>query len=531
MSGLRSTFYGLNTANSGLFMAQRQLDVTGHNIANANVKGYSRQRYATAAVDPAYYGPQFASPERGKPGQGVQSLSLDQIRNVFLDQQFREQQTKTSYWETRSGTMYYVEDVFNSIDQNSLDGVLQSFFNSMQELSKNPFDEAVRTNMVSEAKRLTSIFNLYNDQLTTLMAQQNSNMVEEAKHTNDILHQIANLNDNILRFEMGGSIANDLRDKRNLLLDELSTMMDITYTNLPFDPPHYNMYGIEQTQLNIYAGRTAGDENLLLVSHKEYFELLIEEEEGFNDVMGDSELTEPFYRLYLASGVMLSPDEIEEYTGGILQSYMDLRDGDTAENIGIPYFIKELNRLVETLVTEFNSIHGAGYTMPYSNQTSSSGSVTGVDFFNAEGLTARTISLSEDILLSAFNIACSSETVTRDTDENLQTGNNENILALIKGIAERNDFDELGGSINTFYKTFLGTLASETSQANGTVASHEVLLTSIQAQRESVSGVDEDEEMTNMIRFQHAYNAAARCITTIDEMLDKLINSTGRVGL
>ena len=77
----------------------------------------------------------------------------------------------------------------------------------------------------------------------------------------------------------------------------------------------------------------------------------------------------------------------------------------------------------------------------------------------------------------------------------------------------------------------MGTLASETSQANGMTSAHDILLTSIQHQRESVSGVDEDEEMTNIIRFQHAYNASARCITTIDEMLDKLINGTGRVGL
>jgi len=561
VTSVRSTFHGLSTANSGLFMAQRQLDVTGHNIANANVKGYSRQRYATAAVYPKYYRPQFVSSERGIPGQGVESLSLDQIRDVFLDRQFREQQTKTSYWDTRSSAMFYVEDIFNSIDQNSLDGILHAFYNSIQELSKNPQDPAIRTNMISEASRLCDAFGMYYNQLTTLMGHQDTNMVEEAKRTNGILSKIAALNDNILRFELGGSIANDLRDQRNLLLDELSSLMDITYTEIPFDPPAYNIYGIELTQFQVYAGKNTvvDEDSLLLVSHKEVRNWLTDAEgavygyqetqgdSSFNDVADDADPPLLFHRIFLGAwdgdldspanvGVELSKAAMvaefgEVYEGGILQSYMDLRDGDAVENIGIPYFIKQLNRLVETFVTEFNAIHSAGFTMPFSNDLGSSDSVSGVDFFDVNGLTARTMALSEDILLSAFNIAASSERVVMDSDEHQQTGNNENVLALIQGIIERTDFEDLGGSVDAFYKTFLGTLATETSQANGMTSSHNVLLTSIQHQRESVSSVDEDEEMTNIIRFQHAYNAAARCITSIDEMLDKLINGTGRVGL
>lgn len=515
-------------------MAQRQLDVASHNVANANVRGYSRQRYVSSALAATGWSVQFTSPIRGKQGNGVESLSLDQIRDVFLDRQFRNEQTKATYWETRSKSMYYVEDVFNSIDSNSLDGVMSSFFNGLQELSKNSTDEAVRTNVAAQAKKLVDVFHLYDNQLTDLMEQQNYNLVEKTKHTNDLLSQMASLNDNIFRFELGGSVANDLRDKRALILDELSSLMDITYTDVAFDPPMYNIYGIELTKLQVYVGPYAGEgyEDLLLVSHKDAYYLEMTEESGFNEIADNSDPPIELTNVYLASGVKLCPEEIDGYVGGQLQSYIDIRDGNSSEKTGIPYFLNELNKMVEVFVTAFNDIHQTGYTMPYSNEYGSSGSASGVDFFDPDGLTARTIALSTLISESAFNIAASTETVTMDPNDttHMQTGNNENALALIKGVKERNDLDVIG-SVEGFYKNFLGIIASETAASNGMESSQNVLLSGIQSQRDAVSSVSEEEETTDMIRFQHAYNAASRCINTIDEMLDKLINGTGRVGL
>lgn len=522
----------MNIANRGLFVAQRQLDVTGHNIANENVDGYSRQRYVTSAVDPRGYHLQFAPTERGKVGGGVETLSLDQIRDLFLDRQFRNEQTKTTYWNTRSNAMYYVEDVFNSIDSNSLDGVMSSFFAGLQELSVNPTDEAIRTNVSAQAKKMVDVFHMYHTQMTDLMTQQDFNLVEQTKHSNELLDRLASLNDNIFKFELGGSVANDLRDERALILDELSGMMDISYTEVSFEPPMYSMYGRELTQLKVYAGPNAAEDydDLLLVSHKESFHLETREESGFNEIADNEEPPVALHNIYLASGVKLSPDEIDGYSGGQLQSYIDIRDGSTFDKTGIPYFLEQINTLVRTFVTEFNTIHNQGFTMPFSNTKGSSDSSTGVDFFDPDGLTARTVALSEDILTSSFNIAASTEFVTVDAEGHLQTGNNLNVLALIKGIKERNDLPDIG-SIEGFYKNFLGELASEAASANNMDSSQNVLLESIHSQRVSVSGVDEDEEMTNLIKFQHAYNASARTITTMDEMLDKLINGTGRVGL
>jgi flagellar hook-associated protein 1 FlgK len=550
---VRSTFGSINIANTGLSIAQRQLDVTAHNIANANVQGYSRQRYINSAMPAQGYKVQYVSPLRGKEGNGVESLSLDQIRDIFLDRQFRNEQTKASYWETRSSSLYYVEDVFNSIDANSLDGVLASFFASMQELTKNSTDEAVRTNVLSQAKRMIDVFHTYDRQLTDLMEQQNFMMREKVKHTNMLLDQMAKLNDNIFRFEMGGSIANDLRDRRALILDELSSLMDIAYEYVPFDPPMFNIYGLELSQLKVYAGNFVGDayEDNLLLQHFNAYHLILEEVEPGDNNIYDSlvenaeiEFDPPFVNILLSfpipreeqdgtmhNNVRLMPlnedgEGIEGYHGGQLQSYINIRDGNNIDKTGIPFFLNELNRMVEHFVVEFNRIHQEGWTMPFAG----GGSETDVSFFDDTGLTARTIRLSEAILASSYNIAASSQTVSLDAEGHAQTGNNETALELIKGLKE-SMIPGLDNSVEGFYKNFLGMVASETAASNGMRSAQEVLLHGIHTQRTAISSVSEDEEMTNMIRFQHAYNAAARAITTIDEMLDRLINGTGRVGL
>ncbi len=562
----RSTFTGINTSSQGINIAQRQLDVTAHNLSNANVTGYSRQRYITQAVPPKGWNSQFSYPERGKVGGGVETMSLDQIRDLFLDRQFRNEQTATTYWETRSDSMYYIEDVFNSIDTNSLDGVLASFFASLQELSKNSTDEAVRTNVVSEAKKIIDVFHVYDQQLTDLMEQQNFQLHEKVIHTNQVLAQIAALNDNIFRFELGGSTANDLRDQRANLLDELSSIMDISYEETTADPPIYNIYGLELTQLKIVAGADVNNDSAVLVRHMDSYMLKLEAIDhgsGENEVYDlltplpdseyDSPFDMPFYKIYLSgsedepdpdadvydgnhNGVELAPGEdLPGYVGGLLQSYIDVRDGvGTVDEepgvVGIPYLIKELNRFVEHFTTAFNEIHNQGYTYPIGIGGYSD---TGIDFFNSdpEFATARTIQLSDAILESAFNIAASrGEAVVLDSEGHAQTGNNEIILELIQRIKE-GVIEGLGNSAEGFYKNFLGIVASEANAANGMFAQKEVLLSDVQKQRTGVSSVSEDEEMTNMIRFNHAYNASARCITTIDEMLDKLINGTGRVGL
>ncbi|MDR3207458.1 MAG: flagellar basal body protein, partial [Oscillospiraceae bacterium] len=162
---MRSTFYGLDIANKGLFIAQRQIDMTGHNISNANTVGFTRQRMITTAVDPYGANAKWIPISKGVTGGGVLSLTVDQIRDRFLDKQYRNENTATNYWDTRYGALYYVEDVFNNLDVGSISDLIGNFFNAIQEVSKNSTDSAVRTQAIERAKALIETMHGNYDQL------------------------------------------------------------------------------------------------------------------------------------------------------------------------------------------------------------------------------------------------------------------------------------------------------------------------------------------------------------------------------
>ena len=521
---MRSTFFGLDIANKGLFVAQRQIDVTGHNISNANTEGYSRQRFITAAVPPPGANSQFAPVSKGQVGGGVETLSLDQIRDKFLDRQYRQEQSKMSYWETKSNALYYIEDVFNGDFSTSLSGIMGTFFNALQELSKNPTDEAIRTNLSQETKRLTDVMHTYYNQLKDLMYQQDYSMSSQVYSINEISQKIADLNENILKYEQGGQTANDLRDARNLLLDQLSALADIQYQEV--GTGKYNINGIELTTMNVFIGVDREE----LITHTFWRELEAVQD-ATNDVVDDINggIVNEESKLH---SIRFADDGSElELGGGMLKGYLDIRDGNEKDNQGIPYFIAQIDEIAKALVETFNDIHMQGWTVPYTDKNGiPHDSETGIPFFDPYSKTAATIRLSDEVLASGFNIAASSEQVIKDEDGHFNTGNNEIALELIKGVKESNDIPIIG-SFEGFFKSFISELAAEVGHSKQMEIAESVLVDSLSSQRLSIMGVSIDEEMTNLIRFQHAYNAAARTITAMDEMLEVLINRTGRAGL
>lgn len=518
---MRSTFYGLDIANKGLFVAQRQIDLTGHNISNANTEGYTRQRFVTTAVDPSGAYSQWAPINKGTTGGGVQTLTIDQIRDKFLDKQYRNENTRTNYWETRNDALYYVEDVFRNLDKGGLSDQLSSFFSAIQELSKNATDGAVRTEVIERAKAFTETLHANYEQLKSLMYQQDDMLVAETKRINDIGQQLTELNQNILKFELSGSNANDLRDKRNLLLDELSGLADISYQEV--DSGKQNVNGLSIGTLVVKIG---GD---TFVNHNTY-RAVTTQQDLTNDML-DMFPSQPVPNSDKLHSVRFADDNsLVNLTGGKMKAYIDMRDGNVQNNQGIPYFKAQLDKLAKGLVETFNAIHETGYTMPYTDSNSVyHPSQTGIPFFDPAGLTIDTITLSSFIKESPFNVAAAQKPVVMDAAGHYETGNNEVGLALAK-LKLKSDLPVLGG-FESYYSNFITELASEVSHAGKMTDQEYSLLDGLGAQRASVSGVSVDEEMTNLIRFQHAYNAAARAITAMDEALDVLINRTGRVGL
>jgi flagellar hook-associated protein 1 len=500
---LGSTFYGLEIAKTGLFASQRAIDLTGHNIANANTVGYTRQRLVLTSQEIVSGGERFLNVTKGYSGGGVKILGVEQIRNQFLDRQYRREFGMQEMWGARSDAMGYIEDVFNETGDSGLSSTINDFFTSMHTLTMNPESKEYRTNVKQNAIKMTDAFKHIASQLSDKQMEQNEAVRVTAIQINDTATGIADLNDQIFRFELKSDKANDLRDKRNNLLDTLSGLTDITYSE--------DAEGQVAVQIG---GKTLVDKNTSF--------LIDANPTKTNPIAGGSNLIELTWHDYLEpDGVTPSPVVA---TSGKLKSYVDMRDGNSSDNMGIPYLMGRLDTLASTIATEINKIHRGGWTLP--DISNGNVSATNVNFFAepAGGITAANFNIDAAIISSVFNIAAAGSQILTTAER----GDYQNALNL-SNLQENVNISGVG-SIDGYLKGFVAEIGVETAHTNQMYEGEQSLVDSLSNQKQSVSGVSVDEEMTNLIKFQQSYSASARVITAIDEYLDVLINKMGIVG-
>lgn len=551
---IRSTFFGLEIGKTGLFVSQYGLDVTGHNVANVDTAGYTRQRIINTAIDPYNGTVQFKPIGNALIGAGALTIIHDQVRDSFLDKQFRNQQTLYSYWATRTQGLNYVEALFENPDEDAtLEAILNGLFEAFNTVNDSAPDREQRTYLMQQAIKVSEQFNHMYDSLIDQQKDQNLAVETIATQINNIAAEIAFLNKSIYAFEIDGNPANDLRDKRNLLVDQLSSLADIEYTG--------DAIGSKFT-LKI-AGET-------LVSHTSYNELAVRKEDN---VLGGPPEYEQRNVICWASD---DPDpanwealDLGKLKGGELLAHINLRDSITQSGAGIPYFINQLNTLAQTLVQVVNQQHRQGYTHPASGQSQqgvnffyedylydSGGNIVmdadGNPMYDVSSVSAGNIRISDELEESVYNIAASDSKITLDGDsETLQAGNNKNGLAMFalyqqQGITlkvmnpayDHTDptsqmyLDEISvGTLGGHISSTVIDVAITLNHSKSMTSTQETLLLSADTQRTSVAGVSLDEEMTNLIKYNHAYSGASRVITAMDEALEILINKMGRVGL
>lgn len=495
-----SSFYGLEISKTGLFVSRQSLDVTGHNIANANTKGYTRQRLHVSAIDPYMSGARFLPAEQSIVGAGVRDEFVEQIRNAFLDTEYRRENSELGYWETKAEELEFVETILNETSDDSISNAMADFFGSLQELTKDPVNKEIRTIVQQNGIKMAESINHTYEQLVELQRMYDDSMQVVVQDINDHLTNIVNYNEQIYAFELSGEPANDLRDKRNVLLDELSELVNIEYLE--------NADG--QLQVNI--------EGVNFIDHTtvSYLETA---DTGTGVVSGEPNFTEIFYEGTATPFV---------YSSGKLEAYRYLRDENAADSIGIPRILDQLNTLARSLAEEFNTVHAAGYTMPYNAVPSQ----TGINLFHVPAggygdVTAGNLRLSDEVLDNSYHIAASSVLIDMSA-ANPQQNNNENALDLVD-LTSRTDLPTVSNFEN-YLKSFVVSAAIESAHNASMKDSQSVIVMNIETRRQSISGVSIDEEMVQMVKFQHSYTAASRMITTVDEALDVLINRTGMVG-
>ncbi len=443
------------------------MDILGHNIAHANDPTYKRQRLVL--VEGAVLAQaQEATVLGSSPfGSGVNAGDVLRVRDALIERRLRTATQAASDWQYRAQTMKQIEAIFAEPSDGGLQTDLDKFWASWQKLASNPESLPIRSALLEDAAALCQRIQYIYAQLRSTADDLNSSVVDRVALINNISQEIARLNLQISAMEPNQVGTNALQDRRDALVLELSKLVAVSQH--------------EEGNLGItisVGGRIlvqGGQANLLECATVEGGKQQVRWAKDGQEVL---------------------------IKGGELNGLLWLRDE------ALPSYLAQLDTFASILVQEVNALHRTGKTLTGSD---------GTDFFKA-GTTAANISLDPSIVDHPELIAASATGAV---------GNNEIALA-IAGLDSRPVRGTM--TLNQLYRGLVADIGGSAAIAYRQATAHQLSLDQFTMQQQSVSGVSLDEEMTNLIKFQQAYNAAARVITVMDEMIDVLVSKTGVVG-
>jgi len=515
---MRSTFHGLEVGKTGIYAQQSALYTTGHNIANANTKGYSRQvaNMETSVAIP-YPGMQM-SKNPGQLGTGVVVSDIQRIRDNYLDIQYRNEIKHLGYWEARHETLSTVEMILNEPSNAGLQSVLDKFWTSWQDLAKESEESSARAIVLERAKAVAETLSAVRTGLIDQQRDLNGVVNIKTQEINSIATQIRDINDQIARIEPHGYEANDLKDQRDVLIDELSKLVNVDSVQQVFFAD-----GRETGMVRVMVGDVA------IVDGRQFTQMeAVENEETklFDVTLG-------------GAPVILNRGELR----GLLESrginVIDPDDPEATTMVSgiLPDVIRHIDTLAVELANRINEVHSTGLTLDDINNGRTLANGDKLLFFidrehyEATGeykspTDAGNFMVHPDIEESLDKIAAAQGVGNGSSHE--ADGTNASSIASIKfeiiaNLPETATFDD-------YFRNLIAKVGVQSTEAKRLSGNSQILADQIENRRQSVSGVSLDEEMANMIKFQHAYNASARTITALDEMLNTVINSMGLVG-
>ena len=573
---MRSTFAGLNTMVRGIQNNQLSLDTTGHNITNASTEGYSRQRVDSAATNyqerPSLYGNVYV-------GGGVDVVALNRARNIYADKQFWSETSTQNLYKTYKTNYDKAQAVFNDAKETGVLNAMQQFYSSLVNLSDYASDAASRTAVLTKGNNLVDRIKTGARQLQDQIKAQYDEMRIQVGKANSISEKIAVLNQNIMLAENHGGKANDLRDQRDLLVDKLSEITNVnvyeeangqytvvsngmtlvqrdSHLTIEMSPPIDNVrYGINDYTLRIKEAGGIGyvPQGGVLRALQD----TIVQDKGYIDNLADisATLLTTFNGVHkLGAGIdadatswlnffgrnkFTSPSgtydqmnyvwHVHPTTGDRwLEAYgvnitrttsggppptaaaVTMAPAATPDELRSIQIINELHVSDQLMAQGGQNLVAA---RQIKNATISAGGMS-YDLANVNGTADGSLAVE---LSKLFNL-----------DEK-NTMNPAEIMNLT-GFSITHDRPIGTVSINQYYNTVMSHLGADAENLDKKMKQQDDLIVQINQWRQSTAGVDWNEELTNMIKFQTGYGACSRVLTSMDEILDRLINSTGVVG-
>jgi len=460
----------LEIGKKGILAHQASIAVAGHNIANVNTPGYSRQEAVLATTRPQSAG-------AGQVGTGVFVTTIRRDYDIFINEQLIQEGSGFGELSSRESALSKVEMLFNDESGVGLNDDINRFFSSIHDLAANPTGYVERSSFISSGEILAGTINSLSSNLKDLRASLDEEIKGTVQEINILTSRIAELNENILHAESGSIVANDYRDERAQLMRELSGKIDISF------------YEAEDGRVAIQ-----GKGGFLLVQANRSYEL-----DTATNLEGHVDL------FSIGSGG--SSVNITSMIGsGELGGMLEVRDKD------IPGYLAKVDELAYTLTVEVNNLHSNAYALD--------GVTTGLDFFaDLSGLVSPPAGAAEQMALSADIIDPASIAAALNP---ASPGDNGNALAM----ADLQLLNLLSGGTATFdgfYNGLAAEIGVDLNSVSSRLSHQESMIRQLEMRRESVSGVSLDEEMADLVRFQHAYEASARLISIADEMLETVI--------
>jgi flagellar hook-associated protein 1 len=608
MAGLFSTF---NIAVRGMAVQQKAIDVSSHNIANANTEGFSRQKVNIETTRP-FTGLSMSL------GTGADVTEVLRVRDSFMDSQLRNETSTQGLYTVRDSFLSQVESIFNEPSDTGISSLMGKFFDAFQELSKQPQSSNARTVAAEQSSALADALNHTYNQLTSLKGNAVESIQSSVIDTNSTLTQINDLNKQIMSASITGNSPNDLMDKRDLLIDNLSSKF-----NIIVDKGNFNGVDIrpgDGAQINnTYLVKSSDSDNIKKLSY-------IDSIEKVSGADGTYAAADEYKIVYYRFGDRTNPENRQEITVNGIDSKEKLDEiestrvlvsdsngyavnksnesdtlkgtcsasdlvlfnpssgeikGDISVEGDIDNYINEVNKLAKTLAFAVNSIHSGITTDSTDNPNADPPEMDFMPFFvnsstakyNANNeMSNLPAILSSESEINAGNISVNKQIIndvmnikTRTNDDkypyeknNTVDGDKDGERAL--AIAQLRDslirLQDMGTTINSrddlfdaakggstltdnnmtisnntngvtmdsYFKDTIDKLGIQEQQAQRIVKNQDSLLSSLKESKESVSGVSTDEEVANIVQYQHAYQANAKVISVIDELLDVVVN-------
>ena len=611
-----SQFFGLNIGASGLAAFQASINTTANNISNVQTEGYSRQVTTLEATNPLRIYAKY-----GSAGTGVAATSIKQQRDIYYDTKYWENNSSLGYFDQKLYYLAQVENVFTDDGvQEGFSTIFSKMFNALDTLNGgNASDASVRNQFIHQAQSLCTYFNSVSDALRELQKDTNEEIASVVQNINSIGEKIALINKEINKLELNGGYANELRDKRALLLDELSAVVSVntdeyevrnTYgenlggTNfsvfingqLLVDGNDYRKlecvsaeYRNNQTDAkgmyDIIWADTRGAFAATTATASGTLKALFDLRDGNNNeaMAGTCEMTADANGVF-STVTLKNPnngtvnalnipaegtveisnrtlaytsweakvnekneiteitftlkEEVEPLVAGTLDGYKVVV-GDSVDSMGVPYYQQQINEFLRNFTEMFNDIQKTGETLEGEPMGSFFVGLTGTDTlydFDEWGEPdnrADIISSTSDGYhqLTSFNVRVNNTSIKNPGyfATTVDVTNGADAYDLVEKMMKLQEDVTMfrGDNASAFLETLLSDIAVDTEKTDVFYKNYYNMETVITNQRMSVSGVDEDEEALNLVKFQNAYNLNSKVISIMSEIYDKLINETG----